>query len=257
MKISIITVCYNSETTILSTIQSVLAQTYNDIEYIIVDGGSTDRTLETIKNSFQSSPDNYRDNFQLVSERDNGMYDAMNKGIQLASGEIIGILNSDDFYNYPDCLEKIAAAFEDNTVDTCFADVRFVKPENAAKTVRYYSSAKFSPALFRWGFMPAHPSFFARKVCFEKAGYYKTDYKIAADYELLIRFLYTNKFTYKYIPLDIIKMRTGGKSTKSLKSNYILNREIVRGCRENGIYTNMFLLGFKYFIKIFELIKTK
>ncbi|MDR2684021.1 MAG: glycosyltransferase [Prevotellaceae bacterium] len=250
MKISVITVCYNSEKYIRTAIESVLNQTCQDIEYIIVDGNSTDSTINIVK---EYEPE-FNGSMRYISEADSGLYEAMNKGIKMATGEIIGILNSDDFYNYSDCLEKIAAVFEDKNIDACFADVRFVKQKNTEKTVRYYSSAKFSPALFRWGFMPAHPSFFARKKCFEKAGYYKTDYKIAADYELLIRFLYTERFSYKYIPLDIIKMRTGGKSTKSLKSNCILNKEIVRGCRENGIYTNIFLLCFKYFWKIFEFI---
>jgi hypothetical protein len=132
-----------------------------------------------------------------------------------------------------------------------------VRPDNLNKTVRYYSSAKFHPGRFRWGFMPAHPTFFVRRKYFEQYGYYQTDYKIAADFELLMRFLYTHKLRYKYLPKDIIKMRIGGKSTKSWQSNYILNKEIVRGCKENGIYTNLFLLCFKYFIKIFEFIRTR
>jgi glycosyltransferase involved in cell wall biosynthesis len=253
MKISIITVCHNAATTIADTIKSVLAQTYADIEYIVVDGNSTDETTKII----QEYEPKFNRRMRWISEPDNGLYDAMNKGIKMATGEIVGILNSDDFYNYSDCVEKIAKIFENKFIDSCFADVRFVKAMNLHKTVRYYSSAKFSPKLFRWGFMPAHPTFFVRKKCFDTAGYYKTDYKIAADYELLIRFLYTQKFTYQYLLLDIIKMRMGGESTKSWKSNYILNKEIIRACRENGIYTNMFLLLFKYFIKIFELIKTR
>jgi glycosyltransferase involved in cell wall biosynthesis len=185
------------------------------------------------------------------------MYDAMNKGIKMATGEIIGVLNSDDFYNYPDCITTVAGEFDNPDIDVSFADVRFVKPDNPDKTVRYYSSKKFHPGRFRWGFMPAHPTFFVRRKYFDQYGYYQTDYKIAADYELLIRFLYTYKLRYKYLHRDLIKMRMGGKSTKSLKSNYILNKEIVRGCKENGIYTNMIILSLKYFQKVFELIKTK
>jgi glycosyltransferase involved in cell wall biosynthesis len=253
MRISIITVCCNSEVYIHSTIESVLYQTYPDIEYIVVDGNSTDRTVSLIQ-TYESV---FSGRLKWVSEPDKGMYDAMNKGIRMATGEVIGILNSDDFYNYPTCIEMIAGIFKDSAVDACFADVRFVKPDNLDKTIRYYSSAKFHPKKFRLGFMPAHPTFFVRKKYFDEISYYKNDYQIAADYELLIRFLYTHKLSYQYLPLDMIKMRMGGKSTKSLKSNYILNREIVRACKENGIYTNLFILLLKYFRKVFELVKVK
>jgi glycosyltransferase involved in cell wall biosynthesis len=253
MKISIITASYNSEKYIKTAIESVLAQTYSDIEYIIVDGNSTDATVDIVK---EYEP-KFCGRLRWVSEADKGLYDAMNKGVRMATGEIVGILNSDDFYNHTDCLERVGQAFEKENIDSCFADVCFVRAENLDKTIRYYSSAKFNPAKFRFGFMPAHPSFFVRKKYFDEIGYYQADYEIAADYELLIRFLYTNKISYKYLPFDIIKMRTGGKSTKSLKSNYILNKEIVRACRENGIYTNMFILLFKYFAKIFEYVNVK
>ena len=253
MKISIITVCFNSEEYIASAIESVLEQDYTDIEYIVVDGNSSDRTLDIIK-SFECS---FEGRLKWISEPDNGLYDAMNKGIKMATGDVVGILNSDDFYNHADCITLIVNALLDEHIDSCFADVRFVKPSDLNKTVRYYSSGKFNPSKFRYGYMPAHPSFFVRKRCFEQYGYYKTDYQIAADYELLVRFLQANKITYKYLPLDIIKMRTGGKSTKNWKSNYVLNKEIVRGCRENGISTSMCLLFFKYFVKVFEFIKTR
>jgi hypothetical protein len=170
---------------------------------------------------------------------------------------MVGTLNSDDFYNHPTCLETIAKAFEDAAIDSCFADVRFVRPDNPDKTVRYYSSAKFHPGRFRWGFMPAHPTFFVRRRYFDEAGYYKTNYRIAADFELLMRFLYTRGLSYLYLPVDLVKMRTGGKSTQSWKSNYILNKEIVQACRENGVYTNLFLLSLKYFRKVFEFISVK
>ena len=250
MKISIVTVCHNSEKYIRTAIESVLSQTYKDIEYIIVDGQSDDGTVEIIK-TFELRFKEKQ--LKWMSEPDQGPYDAMNKGIRMATGEVVGMLNSDDFYNYPHCIETVAKVFEDLAIDTAFADVRFVKPDNLDKTVRYYSSARFHPRRFRWGYMPAHPTFFVRRKYFEEIGFYKTDYQIAADFELLIRFLYVNQLKYKYIPLDMIKMRTGGISTHSWKSNFIINKEDIRACKENGIYTNFFIISFKYFRKIFEL----
>jgi len=253
MKISIITVSYNSALTVQNTIDSVLFQTYKDIEFIVVDGLSKDNTVAILKEQEHK----FNGRMRWISEKDNGLYDAMNKGIRMATGVLVGIINSDDFYHRNDVIAEIAKAFENESIQATFADVRFVNPDNLGKTVRYYSSKNFSPMRFRFGFMPAHPSFFTYKKNFEKFGYYQTDYKIAADYELLIRFLYTNKIKYKYLHLDVMKMRTGGMSTACWKSNIILNKEIVRACMENGIYTNLFILSLKYFVKIFELIFTK
>jgi glycosyltransferase involved in cell wall biosynthesis len=253
MKISIITVCYNSELTVRSAIESVLAQTYPDIEYIVIDGQSTDKTIEIIR-SYEAD---FADRLRWISEPDKGMYDAMNKGVRMSTGDFVAILNADDFYNYPGSVETMVNYLRETGADMCCSDVRFVYPDDLKKTVRYYSSAKFKPSLFRFGFMPAHPSCFIRRKLFDEIGCYKIDYQIAADYELLIRFLYTHRISYRYLAFDIIKMRTGGKSTKSWKSNWLLNREIVRACRENGIYTNLLLLSLKYFIKVFELIRTK
>jgi len=254
MKISIITVSYNSKLTIRDTFDSVLNQTYPDIEYIVVDGRSSDGTIDIIK----AYEPYFNNNIHWISEPDKGLYDAMNKGIKMATGDIVGIINSDDFYSEKNIIEIVANTFKhDSTVEAIYGDVRFVNPDNLEKTVRYYRSRNFKPWRFRFGFMPPHPSFFTYKHNFDKFGYYKTDYKIAADYELLIRFLFTNKIKYKYLPSTIMKMRTGGASTASLKSNIVLNKEIVRACRENGIYTNLFILTFKYFVKIWELIFTK
>ena len=250
MKLSIITVAYNSAETIAHTIESVLEQSYPDIEYIIVDGGSKDNTVEIIK----SYEPHFNGRMRWISEKDNGLYDAMNKGIRMATGEVVGIINSDDFYHRNDVIALIAKGFEEEYVQATFADVRFVNPDNLDKTVRYYACKNFAPWRFRFGFMPAHPTFFTYKRYFNEFGYYRTDYKIAADYELLIRFLYTNKLKYKYLYLDVMKMRTGGASTASVKSNLILNREIVRACRENGIYTNLAILSLKYFVKVWEMI---
>ncbi|MEL5892855.1 glycosyltransferase family 2 protein [Bacteroides sp. GD17] len=253
MKITIITVTFDSDKTLSDTIQSVLAQTYQDIEYIIIDGLSKDKTMDIVKKYKPT----FNGRLKWISERDQGLYDAMNKGIHMATGDIVGIINSDDFYHRADIVTKVVESFQDKTIQVVYGDVRFVNPDNLNKTVRYYSSKNFSPRYFRYGFMPAHPTFFTYRKYFEEFGYYKTDYRIAADYELLIRFLYTHQLKAKYLPLDFMKMRTGGTSTASFKSNLLLNKEIVRACRENGIWTCMPLLFLKYFIKVFEFIFTR
>ena len=243
--ISIITVTFNSIESVSDTIDSVTHQSYPWIEYIIIDGASTDGTIDVIKS--------YGDKIsKFISEPDQGIYDAINKGIRLASGDIIGILNSDDHFTQNDVLEKIAAEFKDPNCQAVIADARFIDPANLSKIVRYYSSENFRPEKFKYGFMPAHPGFYARRELFEKFGYYKTDYKIAADYELLIRFLYVHKVKFRYLKVPVVDMRTGGVSNKTLYSRYLLNKEIVRACRENGIKTNYLLIYPKYFIKIFE-----
>ncbi len=178
----------------------------------------------------------------------------MNKGINNATGEIIGILNSDDFYTSEDILSSVVKAF-DNDTDATIGDIAFVHPTNLDKTVRYYSAKNWKPWKFRWGFMPPHPSFFIRKEFYEELGKYKVDYKIASDYELLVRMLYTNKLRYKYLSERIVTMRTGGVSNQNVSSRIVLNQEIVRACKENGIKTNLFLLALKYPIKIFEYLR--
>lgn len=243
LKISIITVTYNSAATIAGCIASVNEQTYPDMEHLVIDGASKDNTIGIIRNM----PNRIS---QLISEPDKGIYDAMNKGIALATGDVIGILNSDDFYTSNDVIAKIVSAFEKEQVDGVYGDICFVRPENLNKVVRYYSARWFNPSLFRFGFMPPHPSVYIRRTCFQEMGYYKDDYKIAADYELLIRFLKVNRIKTRYLNFCVVTMRTGGDSTRNLKSNWILNKEIVRGCRENGIYTNMMILLFKYTFKI-------
>jgi glycosyltransferase involved in cell wall biosynthesis len=253
LKISIVTISFNSVQTIRDTIESVLSQTYPNLEYIIVDGASTDGTVDVIKDY----ENRFNGKLRWVSEPDSGLYDAMNKGIRMATGDIVGILNSDDFYHRPDSIEVIANAFIDKRLKAVFADVRFVAPDNLDKTVRYYSSAKFTPKRFRFGFMPAHPTFFTYKKYFDKFGYYETDYEMAADYELLIRFLYVHRLKYKYIPIDLLKMRQGGRSTASIRRKLMFDTEIVRACKANGIYTNTVLLLFRGFEKLYEFFNTK
>lgn len=248
MKVSIITVVYNNKVTVVDAIKSVLSQDYQNIEYIVIDGQSTDGTVEEIKPYLK-----YISHF--LSEPDKGIYDAMNKGLKLATGDIIGILNSDDFYDNDHIISDVVSNFKSKKVDLIFGDIVYVKPDNLEKITRYYSSANFSPNKFAWGWMPAHPSCFFKREVYEKYGYFKTDYKISADYELLTRFMAKYKISYDYIPQVFVKMRTGGASTANFKSNWILNKEIVRACRENGIKTNIYKVLLKYFVKIFELIR--
>jgi glycosyltransferase involved in cell wall biosynthesis len=245
MKVSIITVAFNSSTTISDSIRSVLEQSFKNIEYIIIDGGSSDGTQDIIK-SFGTRISKF------VSEPDKGIYDAINKGIRLASGDIIGILHSDDVFYDNTVIDKIAGVFESSAIDAIYGDVRFVNANGAV--VRYYSSAHFTPEKFRFGYMPAHPSFYAKRGLFDKFGYYKTDYTIAADYELLIRFLYTDRINARYIQMPFVNMRRGGISNKSFCSNILLNREILRACRENGLATNYLNIYSKYFRKILEFV---
>ena len=240
MKFSIITVVYNNKDTIQDTINSVLSQKHDDIEHIILDGASTDGTAEVINETIKI----HKENIKFISEKDNGIYDAMNKGIGLATGDIIGMLNSDDFYNNNNVISIVANEFMTKNVDSVFADLVYVRPEYSDKIVRYYSSANFDPKKMAYGWMPAHPTFFVRKELYDQYGLYKTDYQIAADYELIARFLVKNKVNYSYIPKVLVKMRTGGVSTRNLKSNWILNKEILRACAENGIKTNMIKMRF-------------
>jgi glycosyltransferase involved in cell wall biosynthesis len=244
MKVSIITATYNSASTIRDTLDSVAEQTYSNIEHIIIDGLSKDNTLDIVKE--------YPHVAKIISESDKGIYDAMNKGIRAATGDVVGILNSDDFYPHNNILKKVTEEFRTKKVNAIIGDILFVSPNNIKKVVRYYSAKRWKPSKFVKGYMPPHPSFFVYKKFYEQLGVYQIDYKIAADYELLIRFLATNQLSYSYIPEAIVHMRAGGVSNESIKSRYVLNQEIVRACKENGLNTNMLILSLKYVNKIFE-----
>jgi glycosyltransferase involved in cell wall biosynthesis len=246
-KVSIVTTTYNSGLTVRDTLESVKAQDYPNIEHIVVDGRSTDNTIDIIREFPHVA--------QYLSEEDQGLYDAINKGIRMSTGDIVGILNSDDFFPEPDVLSAIMKAFEKENVDAVYGDIAFVKPENLRKIVRFYSSKKFHPRKFARGYMPAHPSFYAKRDCFEKLGFYQLDYKIAADFELLMRFFLNKNIKTYYLHKVIVYMRTGGVSNKNFLSRYILNKEIIKACRENGVKTNMLFVSLKYFNKIFEYIQ--
>lgn len=248
MKISIITVVYNSAKTLEDTMKSVLSQTYPDIEYIVVDGASEDSSVDLIRRYEPM----FQGRMKWISEKDDGIYDAMNKGIRMATGDVVGILNSDDYFTADDVIERMVTAFDDDTLDAVYGDIHFIRDGEPDKCVRYYSSKRFSPKWLRFGFMPAHPSFYCRRKVYEKAGLYKTDYAIGSDYEMMVRLFLVNKIKAKYLPLDFVTMRTGGTSTRNMKSRLQLIRDDVRGCRENGIYTNRLMISTKFLYKIFE-----
>lgn len=249
MKVSIITVSYNSVTTIGDTLRSVLEQTYKNIEYLIIDGGSTDGTLDIIRHYEPK----FKGRLKWTSEKDHGIYDAMNKGIERATGDVVGILNSDDYFTNHDVISRFITAFDDSAVDAVYGDIHFIHVEEPNKCVRYYSSKLFRPLWLRFGFMPAHPSFYIRRKFYEKAGGYKTDYKIGSDYEMMVRLFHKHKIRSKYIHMDFVTMRTGGASTRNLNSRLTLIKEDVRACRDNGLYTNTLMICTKFLFKIFEL----
>jgi len=238
MKITIITVVFNGAKYIRTAIQSVLSQDYDNIEYIVIDGGSTDGTVDIIKE--------YQNKISVfVSEPDKGLYDAMNKGIGLATGDVVGILNGDDFYIDDKVIEKVVKEFEEKGVDSVYADLVYVRPKNLDKTVRYYDGSHFNPSKFAYGWMPAHPTFFVKKDIYDKYGVFRTDLKIGADFDILTRFLYTQKISYSYMQEVLVKMRLGGVST-SFRSIWTNNIEQLMACKDNSIETNIFKILYKY-----------
>jgi glycosyltransferase involved in cell wall biosynthesis len=238
LKVSIITVSFNSAKTIADTIESVLSQDFPEIEYIIIDGNSSDDTVQIIRQ--------YENRIsKWISEKDQGMYDAMNKGIAMATGDVIGILNSDDVYMNVHVISDLMALLEKQKAQVVFADLILVNQGDDNKVLRYYDSGHFHPDKFRYGWMPAHPTVFVRRELYQKVGPFSTTYQIAADYEMLIRMLAIQKAPYAYLPKPVVRMRSGGASTAGLSRNWILNQEIVRACKENGIYSNMAMLLLK------------
>lgn len=246
--ISIITATFNSAKTLKDTIQSVLRQTNKDFEYLIIDGGSTDETIDIVK-SYESE---FSGRLKWVSEKDQGIYDAMNKGIKMASGDVVGILNSDDYFTSDDILQTVDNAFKSHEIDAIYGDIHFIRDGNPQNCVRYYSSRMFRPFWLRFGFMPAHPSFYCKREIFDKAGLYSLDYKIGADYEMMVRLFKRHKIKSLYVNKDFVTMRTGGASNNNVRSRLTLIEEDVKACRVNGIYTNRFFIMLKFLYKIFE-----
>jgi glycosyltransferase involved in cell wall biosynthesis len=248
VKVSIVTVSYNSSETIRDTIESVLSQDYDDIEYLIVDGGSTDTTLDIVRE--------YGDRIDVVvSEPDQGIYDAMNKGIRAATGDMVGMLNSDDFYADNSAVRNLIECMENAGADTVFADLVIVNASDTKRVIRYYDSSKFRPERLRYGWMPAHPTFFVKRELYKRYGGFSLDYKIAADFEMVVRLLCVAGASYAYLPAVVIKMRIGGASTRGLKSSWVLNREIVRACRINGIKTSLPRVLLKVPAKLLEYLR--
>ena len=234
MKITIITVCFNAANTINDTLKSVAKQKDVEIEHIVVDGGSKDQTLEIVKK--------YKSVSVLVSEPDKGIYDAMNKGISLMTGDIVGTLNADDFYSSDLVLSEVEKAFLDPSIKACYGDLVYVKQDDVNKNVRYWKSGVYEDKLFRSGWMPAHPTFFVRKSIYERFGKFSLDYKIAADFELLFRLIEQSKIKIKYIPKVLVKMRMGGTTNRNLSNVITQNQEIIKILKD--YYSDFSLVGF-------------
>ncbi|MEO6882670.1 MAG: glycosyltransferase family 2 protein [Bacteroidia bacterium] len=242
LKISIITVCFNSEATIEETLKSVISQDYPNIEYIVIDGKSTDATLFIIEK--------YRNNIQkFISEKDEGLYFAINKGIEMASGEVIGILHSDDFYMNKNVLTKVMKLFTETQSDSVYGDLQYI--DNVSnKIIRHWKAGHYSENLFLKGWMPPHPSFFVLKKIFFQYGFFNTIFQSAADYELMLRFLHKHKISTHYLPEVLVKMRVGGKSNASFINRIKANKEDRFAWKINNLQPNFLTLWLKPFSKI-------
>jgi glycosyltransferase involved in cell wall biosynthesis len=250
VKISIITVCYNSDSTIAHTLLSVKEQSHKDIEHIIIDGGSTDNTLKVIAKEGAHVA-------KLVSEPDKGLYDAMNKGIECASGEIIGFINADDFYASTDVLARVADVFYDPKVDACYSDLCYVKQHDISTVVRYWRSSVFIPGSFEVGWCPPHPTFFVRSEIYDRFGRFDLNYKIAADMELMVRFLEVKRIRSTYIPEVLVMMRIGGTTNRNLMNMIKQNKEILHALEAHDLQASALTLigrklisrGMQFFVR--------
>ena len=251
MKVSIITVCYNSEQYIRSTMESVLAQDYSDIEYIVVDGSSTDTTIDIVK-AYEPL---FYGRMKWISEKDNGIYDAMNKGIAMASGDIIGILNSDDLFASPDSVEKIISVFDEKGVDCMYADLYYVSQSDTDKIIRHWQSGKRKD--FSKGWHPAHPTFYVNKNVYLQFGVFNLTYKFAADFELMLRLIEKHNISIWYLPEVLIKMRLGGTTNKSLKNIIKGNIECYKAFKENSIQVSIIYPLFRIFPKTMQFFRKK
>ena len=248
LKVSIITVVYNRKKTIARAIESVLKQTYQEIEYIIIDGCSTDGTVEILQT--------YNDGriSKLISEPDGGIYSALNKGLQLATGDVVGFIHSDDFLAHENVVAQLASVFEkDETCDLVYGDLSFFDSENIDKVTRNYRSKFFKTWMMRFALQPAHPTVYARKSVYETVGGFNENYRISADFDWLLRFFWFTKYNFQYLPITMVNMQQGGASTGGLKSMIKHNKEDLEILKSHGIFSNWLFVIAKYLYKIFQL----
>lgn len=249
MKVSIITATYNSAATVAHSLRSVAEQAHPEIEHIIIDGASSDATMNIVSSFPHVSV--------KVSEKDKGIYDAMNKGIQKASGDIVGILNSDDFYASDKILSRVVSVFQTTGCDAVYGDLQYVQKEEITNVVRYWKSGKYSEGAFRWGWMPPHPTFFVKRELYERLGSFNLGMKTAADYELMLRFIHKGRISLQYIPAILVKMRTGGASNESLHNRLKANEDDKKAWAINGLKPFWFTLYLKPIRKISQYIFKK
>lgn len=248
MKITVITVCFNSAGTIERALRSVASQDWPKVEHIVIDGGSTDGT--------QSIIDRHRECLAVVvSEPDKGIYDAMNKGIGRATGDIVCFLNADDAYADQGVLSRVACEMLDHQLDALFGDVAFFRPEAPEQTVRRYRSDRFRPDRLAYGWMPAHPALFMKRSIYEHLGGFRTHFRIAGDFDFIARAFGPGRLRYRHLPQVLVRMQAGGVSNAGLRSKWRLNREVLQSCRENGIRTNLLKILSKYPAKLMEMIR--
>ena len=247
-KISIITVSFNSAKTIKETIESILIQDYNNIEYIIIDGGSSDETINIVKS--YSEKISY-----FISEKDNGIYDAMNKGIKAATGDIVGILNSDDFYPNSFVLSNVAKSFKKYNCDAVYGDLVYVKAKDTTQIKRYWQAGNYNTSKIKNGWMLPHPTFFVKKVMYDRYGLYNTDLKSAADYEMILKLLYKENISVQYIPMILVKMRMGGASNSTFLNRIRANQEDGLAWTKNQLNKPMFVRIKKPLQKVIQFFK--
>lgn len=248
LKVSIITVVYNGSKTIAQCIESVIGQNYPNIEYIVIDGNSTDGT-QAIVAAYQHKISTF------VSEPDKGLYDAMNKGVQRASGDIVGIVNADDFLADNLVISRIVKLFEDNDTDAVCSSVAIYKNEDFVKPWRFYDATRFRLWQFRIGIQPPHPGFYVKRTYYQNLGLHDTQFRISGDFDILLRMLYVHKIKATYTKFISVKMRDGGISSKDWESKIKMNKEDLISLKKYGIKSNIVLIWFKYFIKVFQLLK--